>query len=150
FADEDWDDALALFDEWSRDPSHASAPVDRRTPTVDNQCVRVLDRQLRLLVHGNPGELAEGIDLLAEGVIQIDRRHGVAAPDLVGRDARIANLAAVGDTFGAVEIEHLAVRGERLALQRWTITGATGFTTSGLDLNELDDDGRIGRITTFD
>jgi class 3 adenylate cyclase len=149
FAIEQWDEALAVFDEWSRDPSPAPAPVDPRTPTVDNDCVRVHERLVWLLAQPDDASITAGVDLLAPGIVQIDRRPGVAAPDMVGRDARLENLAAVAATFGGLDVEPLAVRGERLALMRWTITADGGFTVTGYDVNELDDDGRIGAVTTF-
>jgi class 3 adenylate cyclase/ketosteroid isomerase-like protein len=124
------------------------ADADPRTPTIDNECVRVDVRGMWLLEHDTG--LAAAIDLLAPDVAQIDRRRGVAAPDLVGRDARRENLAAVSEVFGQIVAEHVAVRGERLALLHWTIAADSGFTTSGYDLNELDEENRTCRITTFD
>ena len=126
------------------------AAADPRTPVLDNECRRVGERHGWLLQHDLPEGLEAATGLLAPDILQIDRRRGgVAAPDLVGRDARLANLTAVSETFGTFEVEHVAVRGDRLALQRWTITGETGFATGGYDLNELDETGRIGHITTF-
>jgi hypothetical protein len=127
------------------------AATDPRTPALDNECLRVFHRHVWLLARaGDDVSLVAGYELLAPDVVQVDRRPGVAASDLVGRDVRVHNLAAVAATFGDLKIEDVAVRGERLALIRWTITADGGFYVTGYDLNELDDDGRICRIVTFD
>jgi class 3 adenylate cyclase len=142
---EDWIAALTRFDELAAEP-----PAEPRTPAADNECTRVHERLVRLLAQPDDASITAGVDLLAPGIVQTDRRRGVAAPDLVGRDARLDNLAAVAATFGELDVEPLAVRGERLALMRWTITAEGGFTVTGYDVNELDDDGRICAVTTFD
>ena len=123
------------------------APVDPRTPTIENECARVVHRHGRLL---QDGEVEAGLELLAPEVVQLDRRKGVAALDLVGREARLENLAAVVATFGRFDVQDVAVRGDHLSLHRWTITNDSGFAVSGFDLYELDDDGRICSMTTWD
>jgi hypothetical protein len=142
---------LEMFDEGAVDAAVARfdelTPVDPRTPAIENECARVVYRHGRLL---QGGELEASLELLAPEMIQLDRRKGVAAPDLVGREARLENLAAVAATFGRFDLQGAAVRGEHLSLHRWTITNDSDFAVSGFDLYELDDDGRIGSMTTWD
>ncbi len=120
--------------------------VDRPTPTVDNAAVRVNERFGWLAGHGR---VEEARTLLAPDLLAIDRRPGVAAPDMVGPDARLENLAAVVEVFGGIDTTYVAVRGERLMLLAWTISTGDAFAVSGYDVTEIDDSGRICRIVTF-
>ena len=63
-------------------------------------------------------------------------------------------LGSFVDVFRTTDItvEYLAVRGDRLALNSWRVRSGDGsdFELTGLDVTELDDDGRQCRIVTFD
>jgi class 3 adenylate cyclase/tetratricopeptide (TPR) repeat protein/ketosteroid isomerase-like protein len=119
----------------------------RYTPTADNGAARLLRRMGWLVAHG---DIEAAGQCLSDDVVQIDRRRGVAAPELVGRAARMANLAAAADVIGAISHEVTAVRGERTCLIRWRVTSPDGFAIHGYDVNETDDDGVIRRMVTFD
>ncbi len=139
---EDHASALARFNEL--------ASADPRTPAVDNECVRVLERFWWLMTFDATDRLDEAMGMLAPDIVQIDVRPGVAAPDLVGRDARLTNLGAVSGIFDRVDLDaYVAVRGERLALVQWTLHHGD-FAVRGYDLSELDTEGRIAHITQFD
>ena len=62
--------------------------------------MQVHDRLRELLFSG---ELDGPRECLAPNLLAIDRRQGVAAPDMVGPDARLANLAAVAEVFDRIE-----------------------------------------------
>ena len=135
---EDVDAARARFEELA---------IQRPTPIVDNHAVRINERFGWLAAHRGVDEARA---LLAPDLLAIDRRPGVAAPDMVGPDARLANLAAVVEVFDRIDHTNVAVRGERLMLLQWTISTAEGFATSGYDVTEIDETSRICRIVTFD
>ena len=125
----------------------AELAVERPTPVVDNHAVRINERFGWLAAHRGVDEARA---LLAPDLLAFDRRPGVAAPDMVGPDARLANLAAVADVFDRIDHTNVAVRGRRLMLLQWTISSADGFAASGYDVTEVDETSRICRIVTFD
>ena len=141
-------DVLETFD--PDDPAarvrFAELAKEPRASYVDNDAVRVHER---FAWFGGHEDVDGARALLAPDLLAIDRRPGVAAPDMVGPDARLANLAAVGEVFDRIDSEVVAARGDRLMLLRWAIS-ADGFATSGYDVTEIDPEGRICRIVTFD
>ena len=117
-----------------------------RTPQVDNDAVWVNER---FSWFGVREDFDGARALLAPDLLAIDRRPGVAAPDMVGPDARLTNLAAVAEVFDRIDSDPVAVRGDRVMLLAWTIS-ADDFASSGYDVTEIDLEGRICRIVTFD
>ena len=84
-----------------------------RTPHVDNDAVWVNER---LSWFGVRGDFDGARALLAPDLLAIDRRPGVAAPDMVGPDARLTNLATVAEVFDRIDSDPIAVRGDRVML----------------------------------
>ena len=131
-------DALALLDEW--------AAPEARALVVENRVTRTLDEFGQHLRHG---DRASAGALVTDDFTAQDRRRGVSAPDLSGREEFIASLTVAGDVFGTVDHVPAAVRGERLALVHWALR-SDGFETTGYDVFETDASGRVCRCVTFD
>jgi hypothetical protein len=143
FQIEQWDEALALFDEWT-----ARAPTAELPGVRDNAAVRVLARHVEVVAARDWDRFAE---LLADDVVSDDRRSGVNSGVTTGREAigdLTRGLVDVGFTTVANEV--LAVRGDRLALtlRRWI--RADGFELPTLALVEVDADERWILNVLFD
>ncbi|MEP6626288.1 MAG: hypothetical protein ABJC79_17705, partial [Acidimicrobiia bacterium] len=137
FDPEDADAARARFEEIA-----AEGP----TPAIDNRCVRVLERSGWLAAFTG----ATGPDSFAPGCVLVDGRAGVNAGEITGGAEVGASIFAAPDGFGSYTLDPIAVRGERMALFRWTYCGEQGFEAPGLRVIELDDADRIARVTSFD
>ncbi|MGZ6907450.1 MAG: nuclear transport factor 2 family protein [Acidimicrobiia bacterium] len=124
----------------------AEQDEQRPTFTVENSVTRLLGELERRLRGGKPAEAAA---LVADVFDAVDHRHGVAAPDLTRSEDFIESLTAAGDVFDAVDHEPVAVRGEHLALVRWALR-SDGFETTGYDVFERDESGRLCRCVTYD
>ena len=137
YADTQWTEALARFDQWSA------------APPRDNTAVQTWAGIIAARAGSDP---SAAIDLVAPDVFGIDRRAGVSVHDLVGRDAVAANAAAIEELFGVASrtFNVVAVRGDRLALLRAQITNADGFGISGLMVVEVNDAGEMIRCVYFD
>jgi hypothetical protein len=141
FQIEQWDEALALFDEWSADAGEPGV-------VLDNAAVRALVRLADAFAARDEDRIAA---LYPDDAVNDDRRTGVNSGLSVGRDA-IAELRrgleAVG--FTAVAQEVLAVRGEHLALARRRFSGSAAFGLELLTVLEVDADERHAVSVLFD
>ena len=137
FDDDQYAEALARF--------HAlAAPA---IPAVENRVVSTLGQMADLIAAGRVDDASE---LIAEGMERVDRRRGVSAPPLRGRDAYAENARAFWELFQQPELETVAVRGERHALVRAVATAANGFEVVWLGLYEADTTGAISYQANYD
>lgn len=119
------------------------ALVERR-PNLENVCARVVDK---LDLTGAIGEL---MDLYAPDVVFDDRRSGLAIR-LVGREALIEHMTLAFAVIESRERSILAIRGERLLLQRTLLRFVGGDDEiEALVLFRCNDTTEIDRIVMFD
>jgi ketosteroid isomerase-like protein len=137
----DLDVALARFDE-------LSTPATQ----LENAASRVTKRFNAYFAAPDWAAMAE---MVAEDMVNDDRRPLVGAGVRVGRDAEIANVEAlvdIGVTNAAWFV--VATRGERLALGRVRISGRDqrpeAFHTDVLGIVEIDTDSRIAARVWFE
>ena len=88
--------------------------AETRTPYVDNAVVRLLARGTWLRRFVPDHDAFAG---LAEDLVVVDNRSGVSLPDLHGADELVQASREQEELFGPIEIEPVAVRGDRLALR---------------------------------
>ena len=136
FALEDEAVARARFDELA---------TQTLTPYVDNRLVRIGVRAQWLGRFTDARRAFYGDDCVLE-----DRRPGVNAGTVQGAAAVDASVQSGVDVFGVLEIDWLAVRGDRLALNRWAFVADSGFEAPGLSVIELDEDDLVCRVTSFE
>ncbi|MFV8054395.1 BTAD domain-containing putative transcriptional regulator [Mycobacterium sp. 48b] len=139
FDEEDLDGALARFDELSRP-----------TPMLGNAASRVYDRVFACFASRDWAGMAE---VMAENILDDDRRRVANAGLRRGRDAMIANMRAGAD-LGARYITStvLATRGDRLVLRhlRFSGEGPEAFHAELLGIAEIDAEERIVVAVQFD
>lgn len=139
FAEVDLDVALTRFDELSRP-----------TPQLENAASRVYDRIFTYFASRDWAAMSE---VMAEDIVDDDRRRGANAGIRRGRDAMIANMRTGAD-LGARSITStvIATRGDRLVLRRLGFSGEgpAGFHAELLGIAELDADQRIAVVIQFD
>ncbi|MEB4211376.1 BTAD domain-containing putative transcriptional regulator [Mycobacterium sp. 94-17] len=141
FDDTDLDAALACFDELH------SPPIQ-----LENAASRVFERYLAHYVARNWNAVSE---MLADDILNDDRRRVVNAGVLHRRDATMASMQAVA-AFGLSAIRPIviATRGERLSLTRehWLVGDQQSGTFSAelLGIVEIDADERIVARVVFD
>lgn len=129
----------------------ARAELRRRSATLAvHEGDNAATRQIRRL----PGALAsgdiEGLRPFLAADAGIDDRRAGFRHLSAGADAVIAELEAIRDLGGRrVDLDVLAVRGERLALVRVHVVGS-GFVVEILSIMEVDDEGRGGVVVVFD
>ena len=137
----DWDDALALFDEWSTEPMAPS-------PALENDATRALAQLAEAL---QPQDWDRLTALYPEDAVSEDRRAGVSSGVSTGREATLDLVRGWLDVgFTTVTQEVLAVRGERLALVSRRIELRDGFEVSLLAVVEVDAQGRFSLNVLFD
>jgi hypothetical protein len=131
------DAALAAFTE-----------AARRPPELSNRCVEAHHRWIAAMNRGDEHGMAA---LFAPGFVVEEHRRGMIATG-VGPvdDTRLAQ--ELGLQMGSFEA--IAVRGDRVALARWTFVGSIDgggeFESAMLSLNEVDAEGRIVWGATYD
>ncbi len=138
FDETDLDAALARFDELTR-------PVRR----LENTASQVYQRLWTYFAARDWAALAE---IVADEILDEDRRRVVNAGARHGRDALIANLRAI-DEVGAESVTSsvVATRGERLALSRVRFTMRRGeISAEVLNIAEIDANGRFAASVQFD
>jgi DNA-binding SARP family transcriptional activator len=141
FDEEDIDAAIARFDQLSQ-----------RAPRPENAASQAIERFQTCFAARDWDAMAE---MMAEDVVDDDRRRVVNAGVRRGRDAAIANMQAVAD-IGAEKLSStfIATRGERLVLRRQHVgneklTEAFQFDDV-LQMVEIDADERLATVETFD
>ena len=140
FDENQWDLALARFDELS--------DTDQRTPRVENAATRTTQRLVGL---ANVGRFDEMLLAFRTDFERIDHRGIVAAPPLQrGAVEYMEGFRAYLEVFDRLTVEEIAVRGERLALNRSLISSDDGLESVFLHVVELDDAGLIARMAYYD
>nr|WP_082929738.1 BTAD domain-containing putative transcriptional regulator [Mycobacterium sp. 1164966.3] len=141
FDEMDLDAAIARFDQLSQ-------PASR----LENAASQAIERFHICFEARDWDAMAE---LMAEEILDDDRRRVVNAGVRRGRDAEIANMQAIAD-IGAQKLSStvIATRGERLVLRRENVGNdelpeAFQFT-SVLQIVEIDADERLAAVVTFD
>ncbi|MFG1932828.1 BTAD domain-containing putative transcriptional regulator [Mycobacterium sp. NPDC048908] len=140
FEDDDVDAALARFEELR--------PQQRR---LENGASRAAERYLAHFAARHWDAMRA---MLADAFVGDDHRRVVGSGIRRGRDAEIAN-ARVGAELGCTEVlsTPVATRGQRLALEHHAFAvrdRSAAVVGEALDLLEIDADGRIVALSTFD
>ena len=142
YAEDDFPAALARLDELGARRTRRPPP-----PALENAATHWARRLNELM---NEGTLDEVAEMYAVDVVAIDRRTTVSVPTLHGRAAMRENVEALRDVgFNRVRSEVLAVRGDRLVLQRVVFSTDDGREMTTLGLNEWDN-GEVVRRVVFD
>jgi class 3 adenylate cyclase len=141
FDEDDLEAALAGFEELSRP-----------APRLENTAAQAYDR---IQAHFAARDWDGMAEALAEKVFRDDRRRLVGAELREGREAMVAEFSALAEIgVKRLTFDTVAIRGSRLALSRARAVGrdprADAFRTDVLSIAELDADGRIAAIITFD
>ena len=142
FDEEQWQEALGLFDEWS------AASVAPASSGPENAATRVAADFLPTLTSGD----VEGIRaFIADGYRYVDHRFSGVSPDAEGFDAYLAQMRAYAEVgFREVMGEILAVRGERFLLARTENESPEGYRSVELRVGAIDDDRRFVRTDVYD
>ena len=140
FDETDLDAALARFDELKRSPMHANAAALAYT---------------RFQAIFGARDWDAVAEVVSEDTCTDDRRRVVNAGVRRGRDGEIANMRAVADMgIASWTSEAIATRGDRLVLSRTRYSAddqrSQGYDIEVLDVLEIDADGRIAVLVTFD
>jgi ketosteroid isomerase-like protein len=130
--------ARAMFESLAAQSERSASPV-QNTLTVS-----LLD-----LLALRASEGAIDPTLVANDIVIIDRRTGVSAGTLTGREQFVANLSAHFDVFERIVPTVVAVRGERLALLRMEFA-ADGFVSGRLNIFETNANGQLTALVVFD
>ena len=137
---EDESAARARFEELTRE--------DPRSPHPDNAAVRTLVRGAWLFSFGRDEQAVRA--LIVDDIVHVDRRSLLRTPEARDADVFMGNVVASAELFGRAALEPVAVRSERLALVRLRLRDPGGFEVGMLSLSEIDDRGRLCRLTNFD
>ena len=132
--------ARARFEELAGTARSAAGP---REP--ENQLTRTWPELLTRVGRGDP----DAANLVADDVVIRDRRAGVSAGTIAGRDAFIANAGAHFDVFKHLRPTVLAVRGDRLALIQMEFE-TDGFVSTRLNVIETNESGQLVGMGVFD
>ena len=137
----DLEAALARFDELHRQP-----------PRFENTAAQAYER---IQAHFAARDWDAVAEALADGAFHDDRRRVVGAGLRRGRDAVVAEFAALAEIgVKRITFDTVAIRGGRLVLSRSRASGrdprADAFRTEVLSIAELDADGRTTALITFD
>jgi len=148
FPIEQWDDARALFDEWSKPPELEAAEPPVSATGLSNRATRAQDAY-------NAAFAARDWDAMAasytDEIVNDDRRTGVSSGVTVGREQILELVRGLVDVgFTTVTTVPIAIRGEGLALLRRTWHQADGFDLPLLAVGEVDADGRTTANVMFD
>jgi hypothetical protein len=141
---------ISLYDDGALDDAVADLEAryiggEGADARIENTATRAV---LDAVAHWQSGEL-DFDDAIAENVVRFDTRRSVATPTLEGRAAFIENVRAIYDVFDSLVLEPLAIRGDRVALFRVTLS-RDGFAATMLGVYETDERGLVVRGTSFD
>ena len=140
FDEADLDAAITRFDQLSQ-----------VAPRLDNASIQMGDR---LMAHFAAGDWDAMAEILADNLINEDRRRVVSTGIFDGRDAQMANLRAVAELWSTNSTRTvMATRGKNLSLARASFSrgeGVEAFLTEFLAVMEIDTDERISAIIVFD
>ena len=94
----------------------------------------------------------DGIEagFISPDVHREDRRRLVASPVVVDGNDFAAEVGAMFSVFDRIDVEPVAVRGERLTLVRLRCVREPDFESSWLALYEYDEQGRMAHEIDFD
>ena len=141
-----------LFDEADIDAAIARLDeLSRPAPQLENAAIRLGDRYLAYFAAGDRDAMAE---ILADNVVNDDRRRLVGSGIADGRNAQMANTLTIGELWSSnVTRTVIATRGENLALARLGFSrhseGSDVFLTEALSILEIDDE-KVVAILAFD
>jgi hypothetical protein len=142
FPAEQWDEALAKFDEWS---TGGEPPA---VPPLENAATRTNERYQALLAEEG---FAVAKALLRSDYAFVDHRWSGVAPDASGRDAFVDHVrSSIAAGFMNTDVQSLAIRGDRLLLYRWSMSSEAGDVVQALAVGEVDADGLATRAEVFD
>lgn len=141
YEEDDVDAALARFEE-----------IGRPARQLENAASRIY-RRFQALFAARDWDAV--VDVLAADTSTDDRRRVVNAGIRRGRDGEMANMRAVAELgIETWTSEAIATRGARLVLSRTRYFGGDKrpgeFTVDVLDIMEVDADGRVAALITFD
>ena len=141
FDEADLETALARFDELHAQP-----------PRLENTAAQAYEH---IQAHFAARDWNGLADALADDVFRDDRRRVVGAELRKGRGPLVAEFSALAEIgVKRLSFDTIAIRGSRLLLSRSRASGhdprADAFRTDVLTIIELDPDGRIAAIITFD
>lgn len=142
FDGDDWAAATACFD-----ALHTIGASVERTPRVGNAATTLSRRWLEL---SNAGRFDEARQLLRSDLVRVDHRAHLAYPPIYSADEYMAWHQGVYEQFDSVASDPIAVRGERLALNRTALEIEDGFATAFLMICELDDAGLCAALAIYD
>jgi len=95
------------------------------------------------------GDFEAGAAGIASDVTLVDLRTGPTLGELQGHDAFVDNLRRIYELFGRIDVDVIAVRGERLAVTRTRFVSADGFETVEYDVIESNERGLIETVTAY-
>jgi class 3 adenylate cyclase/tetratricopeptide (TPR) repeat protein/type II secretory pathway predicted ATPase ExeA len=129
----------------AREPAVApTTPTNVVAPS--NRASRAFERATTLM----HVDVDQASALFAAGIVYETRESGPrAAIRNEGRAALRVVVASLASTYDAMAVEPIAVRGERHALVAHSLSRA-GFRMAALNVIELDSEGLITHLTTFD
>jgi class 3 adenylate cyclase len=142
FDEADVDAALARFGE-----------LNRPAPRLENTATRVFERQLACFAAHDWDAVAE---LLADDLTHDDRRPIVGVGIRQGGGSVLQDFQVATTLFGKLNVDTdvIATRGNHLHLRRSNYSGQdqepSACQTDVLHVVEIDDDGRISAIITFE
>ena len=154
YADTQWEEALARFDEFAAEdattlPSTVGGPENGLTRRLRAAVVRLQGRDEADGVVFPPDAEIGAAFLIADDIVILDRRSGVSAGTITGSADFLANASAHFAVFAEARPTVLAVRGERLALVRMDFE-ADGFVSTRINIFEADASGALAAIVVFD
>ena len=142
FDEDQFDAALARLDQLG------APPASTLHPRVENATTLAVDRFFDLVIAGRFDDAAEE---LVPHIVRVDHRITVSDATTHGRDEYMAALRSTFEVgFASVRVDHLAVRGERLALFRSSFTTDSGMQLMILSVGESDADGRVSSLALYE
>ena len=142
FSVDQWADAVARFDELTREASPTPNPS-----LIANEAMRLADRYEALVAERRFDEV---IEMIGPEYTLVDHRFGGVTPATRGPAGFLEQMRAYGAVgLRTISHRHLATRGERLALGEQVLESPEGFVTTNLNLTEIDESGRFTRTDIF-